>query len=312
MTTGSTHVLITGGAGFIGTNLALYLRDRRYRVTILDNESLGKREYVAPYCEHFVQGDILDRALLSELVCGKDIVIHLAADTRVLDSIACPETNFAVNVQGTFNLLNICRDAGVPYIVNASTGGAILGEAPTPINESMVPAPLSPYGASKLATEGYCSAFMESYGMRILSLRFSNVYGPHSYHKGSVIAHFIKSILKNEPLTVYGDGTQVRDYIFTSDLMDGIHNAMNARVTGVFQLGSGRPVMLNELIDTLRRVTGHTFDVLYKDARSGEIHTTWCDTAKAKAAFGFAPATSLEDGVRKTWEWFTGEKARAA
>lgn len=304
-------LLITGGAGFVGTNLVAHLRQTSDdEITVFDNESLGRREHVAPFGVRFIRGDILDREALSKASKGQDVVIHLAADTRVMDSIADPTHNFRTNAIGTFNVLTVARDCGISRVLGASTGGAILGEAKPPVNEEMVARPLSPYGASKLSGEGYMNAFAASYGMHNASLRFSNIYGPRSYHKGSVVAHFFRSILARKPLIVYGDGTQIRDYLFVADLAEGIRQALAATVQGIFQLGSNRPTSLNELIEMIRRVTGQQIEIQHDNFRSGEIHTTWCDVTKSKAAFGFAPNTSLEAGLRATWQWFCEREAR--
>ena len=190
------RLLITGGCGFVGANLIAYLnRTTSHDIPVLDNESLGKRQHIAGMRAEFIHGDIRDRDCLDAALKGVDAVVHLAADTRVIDSIDDPSHNFDVNVAGSFCLLQAMRAAGVRHLVNASTGGAILGEATPPVNEEMVPRPLSPYGAAKLAVEGYCSAFAASYGLKPVSLRFSNVYGPRSFHKGSVVAAFMKRIL---------------------------------------------------------------------------------------------------------------------
>ena len=150
----------------------------------------------------FIKGDIRDEALLNKVLPGRDAVVHLAADTRVMDSIANLTANFEVNVIGTFRLIETMRRASVKRLVNASTGDAILGEVPPPVHENMVPCPASLYGASKLAVDGYCSAFAETYVMHSVSLRFSNAYGPRPFHKGSVVAHFFKEILAGRPLVV--------------------------------------------------------------------------------------------------------------
>jgi len=298
-------VLITGGAGFVGVNLTAYMhRLGGYEVTVLDNESLGSREHVAPYASRYIKGDICNDDDLDAALPGQDFVVHLAADTRVMDSIADPEHNFQNNVVGSFRLLQGCRRHGVKRVVAASTGGAILGEVPAPVHEEMVAKPMAPYGASKLAMEGYLSAFSGAYGITSSALRFSNIYGPRSFHKGSVVAHFFKRILAGEPLVVYGDGSQVRDYLYVEDLVEGIRRAMESDATGVFQLGSGQPRTLNELLDTMREVTARDFEVQYEDFRAGEIHTTWCDITKAKNDFGFAPETTLRNGLAATWSWF--------
>jgi UDP-glucose 4-epimerase len=174
------------------------------------------------------------------------------------------------------------------------------------VNEAMPPMPLSPYGASKLAVEGYCSAFAGAYGMKSVSLRFSNVYGPGSFHKGSVVAHCFKRLLHGEEIVVFGDGSQVRDFLFVGDLARGIRRAIDAGVTGVFQLGSGQPTSLNELIAAIRRTVAGQVEVRVRFAafRPGEVHTTWCDVTKARSTFGFEPITSLENGLATTWQWF--------
>lgn len=306
-----TTVLITGGCGFIGTNLVAAIEGRRgYEVRILDNESLGKRANLGDFAGSFLKLDLATSADLAGAVNGADIVVHLAAHTRVVESMEQPEKNFRDNVIGTFRLLEACRATGVKRFINASTGGAILGEAPAPVHEELVPHPLAPYGASKLAAEGYCSAYTASYGLPCATLRFSNVYGPRSFHKESVVAHFLKRILAGEDLVVYGDGSQIRDYLYVEDLAEGIVKAMESDAVGTFQLGSGRPTTLTELIEVLGVVTAdHGVPrVRYEPARRGEVHTTWCDIAKARDAFGYDPSTPLADGVRRTWEWFLGQR----
>ena len=300
------RVLITGGAGFVGVNLAAHLKDQGdYEITVLDNETLGDRRHVEPYCDRFIAGDIRDEGALETALQGQDCVVHLAADTRVMDSVVDPSKNFDVNVVGSMRLLQACRALGVGRLVAASTGGAILGDATPPVHEEMAAKPLAPYGASKLAMEGYISAFSGAYGLSGCALRFSNIYGPRSYHKGSVVAHFFKQILAGEELTVYGDGTSARDFLFVEDLVVGIRAAMEAGATGVFQLGSGRPTSLNELLDLMREVTGRAdLPVRYSDFRAGEVHVNWCEIAKARQTFGFDPATPLSDGLRRTWDWF--------
>jgi len=300
------QIMITGGCGFVGVNLARKLVGRPgVRVRVFDNESLGKREHLEGVECEFIHGDIRDRAALDAALKGVDTVVHLAADTRVMDSIADPVFNLKTNVEGSLNLLEAMRAAKVGRLVNASTGGAIIGAAVGAVNEKMVAAPMSPYGASKLAVEGYCSAYSESYGVRSVSLRFSNVFGPQSYHKGSVVAAFLKQILQGKPLIVYGDGSQVRDYVFVGDLCEGILRGIESDVTGPVQLGSGIGLTLNDLIAEMRAVVApRTFEVDYRPFRAGEVHTTFCDITKAREVLGFDPRTSLRDGLRQTWEWF--------
>jgi UDP-glucose 4-epimerase len=301
-------VLITGGCGFIGSNLVDYLtRTGGYRIRVIDNLSLGSKESISEYDINFIEGDILDETSVNKALDDVDSVIHLVAHTRVIESIDDPTLNFNTNVIGTYKLLEACRENGINNIINASTGGAILGEAPPPINENMVARPMSPYGASKLAAEGYCSAFNHSYGMKASSLRFSNVYGPRSYHKGSVVAHFFKEIIKGNDLVVYGDGTQTRDFVFIDDLCKGIIQALKADKPDVYQLGSGKPTSINQLIDLIKDVIQdkYSFDVIYKEPRQGEIAHTWTDITKARKYLDYDASMELVNGLELTWQWFT-------
>jgi UDP-glucose 4-epimerase len=303
-------ILITGGAGFIGRHLADHLvRSEDYEVTVIDNESLGARKHLDETRVRFIAGDLRHRDDLRGALEGQDAVVHLAADTRVIDSIENPAHNFENNVVGTHNLLELCRETGVSRIVAASTGGAIVGDVTPPVHERMAAHPTSPYGASKLMLEGYLSAYTAAYGIKGCALRFSNIYGPRSFHKGSVVAHFYKQILSGQPLVVYGDGSQARDFLYVGDLVEGIRVAIDGDATGAYQLGSGSPTTVNQLIEMMRAVTGGELDAVYKDVRPGEVHVTWCDIDKARSDFGFEPSTTLEEGLRATWEWFAAQSS---
>jgi UDP-glucose 4-epimerase len=223
----------------------------------------------------------------------------------VIDSVENPRPSFEINVAGTFQLLELARRAKVGRIINASTGGALLGKVTPPITETMAPRPLSPYGASKLAAEGYCSSFASAYNLPCVTLRFSNIYGPRSGHKKSVVAAFIKNVIGRKPLTVFGDGTQKRDFLYVGDLVRGIELALRRAPTGTYQLGAGKPTSLQQLIAALRMTSGHDFEIRYATARSCEVHTTWCDISKAAREFGYSAPTDLEKGLRQTWQWFT-------
>ncbi len=302
------RVLITGGAGFIGVHLADHLtQSGGYAVTVLDNESLGDRANLDHDEVRFVAGDLRSRTDLRGALEGQDAVVHLAADTRVMDSIENPAHNFENNVIGTFNLLEECRALGVNRVVAASTGGAIVGDVPPPVHERMAAQPTSPYGASKLMLEGYLSAYSGAYGLRGCALRFSNIYGPRSFHKGSVVAHFFKQILAGKPLVVYGDGSQARDFLYVGDLVEGIRVAVDGDAIGAFQLGSGKPTTVNELLELVRSATGLDLDVEYTDFRAGEVVQTWCEIDKAREGFGFDPTMSLDEGIRRTWAWFRAQ-----
>jgi len=301
-------ILMTGGCGFIGINLLNYFQKNTLnQIVVLDNLSTGKREYLNEFDVDFIEGDIRDINLVNQIMKKVDAVIHLAADTRVIDSIENPDYNFDVNVAGTYNLLCSARNHEVEKFVMASTGGALIGTASPPVNEKMVPRPISPYGASKLCGEAYCSAFAGAYGMKTVCLRFSNVYGPRSYHKGSVIAHFFKQILKHVPLIIYGNGEQTRDFIYVDDLCEVIHKALFVQDGGQpYQLGTGIETCINELVELFRHCVQNTYSLKIENApaRKGEIIRSFSDISRARTDLGFSPSVVLREGLERTWAWF--------
>jgi UDP-glucose 4-epimerase len=301
-------VLITGGAGFIGANLVRLLAPQGWRLRLLDNLSSGRAEDVAGLPVELVQGDIQDPQAIARAMAGCRLVVHLAAHTGVVESVQDPDTDMAINVRGTLNLLKAAVAAKVERFLFASTGGAIVGEATPPLHEDMPPRPISPYGAGKLAGEAYCSAFYGSYGLKTLSLRFSNAYGPYSYHKGSVIAKFMRKILAGEELVVFGDGQQTRDFVYVEDLCRAIAAAMTADAPfgQPVQLGGGRETSLNELLAGLRQVVdGHPFPpVRYAAARPGEVVRNYVSLKRAGQFLAYAPRIDLAEGLARTWQWF--------
>lgn len=301
-----TTYLVTGGCGFIGVNIVSQLLRRGHSVRVLDNLSTGNREDLDTKHVDLQIGDIRDRASVSKACQGIDTVIHLAAHTRVVDSVSNPELNFEINAIGTMNVLLACRASGVKKLIFASTGGAILGEQEPPVHEDMVPRPVSPYGASKLAGEAYCSAFYGSYGLKTVMLRFSNVYGPYSHHKGSVVAQFFRELMQKKPLLVYGDGLQTRDFLYVDDLVEAILLADSADTPGeVFQIASGRETSIRHLCDTINNVIpGLKLEVRYESPRAGEIRRNYANIEKARRMLGYDPKTSLENGLARTWQWF--------
>lgn len=306
--------LVTGGCGFIGVNLVSRLAARSDRIRVLDDLSLGKREDLAHLDVDVQIGDIRDMPAISKACKGIDTVVHLAAHTRVVESVAKPRLNFEVNAIGTMNVLEACREAGVKKMIFASTGGAILGEQEPPVHEGMVPRPVSAYGASKLCGEAYCSAFYGSYGLNTVALRFSNVYGPYSYHKGSVVAQFFKNLIDKQPLTVYGDGQQTRDFLYVGDLVDAILGADKNNTPGeVFQIASGRETSVRTLLDAMKKVLpDQKFDVRFEPARAGEIQRNYADIGKARRLLGYNPQTKLENGLKNTWAWFQSRVGKTA
>lgn len=303
------NYLITGGAGFIGVNLVRQVASTGAQIRVLDNLSAGRAEDLAGLPIELVIGDIRDYHLVQKVMAGIEVVIHLAAQPDVMPSVLDPSADLEINVTGTFNLLQASLRHGVEKFIFASTGGAILGEAEPPVHEEMVPHPISPYGASKLAAEGYCSAFWGSYGLKTVALRFSNVYGPYSYHRGSVIAIFFRNIRLGRDLTIYGDGEQTRDFIYVDDLCQAILTTVrsNALPFGqAMQLGTGTEISINQLVEKMKAVVGtsHFPPVRYAPPRPGEVRRNYVSIARAQQYLGFSPRTTLAEGLRRTWTWF--------
>lgn len=305
-------ILITGGRGFIGTNLMRRIRERHpeAELVVLDNGSMTVPGLLPDGSLIDHQGDVRDLAAVKRAASGCNTIVHLAGQTRVVDSIQDPVFGFEVNARGTLNVLMAAREAGVRHVVLASTGGAMFGDAAEPIHEEMLPKPSSPYGASKLAMEAYAHAFAGSYGLQSAVMRFANVYGPYSTLKGSFIAHVFRQVLAREPITIYGDGSQARDFVFVDDLCDGIVQAMDAKASGIFHLGSGSPTSLTELLEKVGWVIGSDWplEIRYAPWRVGEVRQTHTSIAKAALAFRYSPKTELEAGLEATWRWFLDRK----
>ncbi|MBI3635078.1 MAG: NAD-dependent epimerase/dehydratase family protein, partial [Candidatus Rokubacteria bacterium] len=277
------NVLVTGGLGFIGTNLVERLRGPQFRVRLLDDLSAHPGATAPPEgadawttAPGFVRADVCDVDAMVRACRGADAVIHLAASTGIPDSLRDPLAHCETNATGTLVVLEACRRAGVARCVVASSGAAV-GDAPPPIHERAVPSPVSPYGASKLAAEAYCQAYRGAFGLATHALRFSNVYGPHSGHKTSAVATFIGTVLEDRPLTIYGDGEQTRDFVFVGDLVDGVAGALTAERAAqcVYQLGSAVETSINALVALLRDVAmkrlGRDVRVEHRPPRPGEV-----------------------------------------
>jgi len=310
-------VLVTGGCGFIGTNFIDYLMENTdWKVSVLDNLSVGKFEYLGSienYSEdriEFTEGDIRDKEAVETAISDCQVVVHLAAQTGVIPSVENPKEDADINIIGTLNLLKASVDNEIERFAQASSA-APLGEQEQPVHEGKVPRPLAPYGASKLACEGYCSAFAASYSLQTTALRFSNVYGPNSWHKGSVVAKFIRQILDGEQLTIYGDGEQTRDFIHTKDISQAIYRSLTEDLENdfeLFQLGTGEETSVNELYEIIEeKLAGYDIDspgVAHGDERAGEILRSYADVSKAKEMLGYEPQVDLSEGIDETIEWF--------
>lgn len=317
---------ITGGCGFIGRALITRLLDENRRldaghtIRVYDNLSVGSRDDlagVAPFREELdwsseltlAVGDLLDSEALAKAVEGTDIVVHLAANTGVAPSVENPRMDCEVNVLGILNTLEACRSASVGRFVFASSG-APLGVQQPPLHEDMAPHPASPYGASKLAGEGYCSAYFHSFGIQTVTLRFGNVYGEGSTHKASVVAKFIKQALSGETLEIYGDGSQTRDFIHISDLVQAIYMAATRPEIGgeVFQIATGAETTVGELTETLIGVMVEEGidkpQFINGEKRTGDVMRNYSDTSKAQKMLGWQCQVQLPDGLRRTVRFF--------
>jgi len=296
--------LITGGCGFIGTNLVSRLVASGKSVRILDNMSFGI-PCRFPEVE-FVEGDITDPDVC--LKCCKDIgiVVHLAANTGVEPSVMNPRKDMEENIVGTFNMLEAAKVNHIKKFVFASSGAAV-GECDPPIREDTAPNPVSPYGASKLAGEAYCRAYQLTFGVDTVALRFSNVYGPESVYKGSVVSKFIRQALDGKVFEIYGDGTQTRDFIYVDDLVNAIFRS-SERGSGVYQIATNIETSIFDLIRKLLMVLS---DVGYKniticrtDPRVGDVRRNFAYIKKAHNELGWRPEVTLDDGLRMTVDWF--------
>jgi UDP-glucose 4-epimerase len=298
------RVLVTGGAGFIGSHVADALVARGDEVVVLDDLSSGKRENV-PAGARFVEGDI--REPQEELFADTrpEVCFHLAAQADVRVSVAQPDHDAGINVLGTVQLLQ----AGLPLgtqLVFSSTGGAIYGECDGPAPEDAERRPLSPYGVSKLAGEEYLAAYNRLYGTRHVSLRYGNVYGPRQdpHGEAGVVAIFLSRLAEGKRARIFGDGWQTRDYVFVGDVARATLAAAE-RDGGVYNVGTGRETSVIELLELCQRVAGTELEPEFATARAGELQRSVLDISRAVDELGWRPERSLEDGLRDTWESFS-------
>jgi UDP-glucose 4-epimerase len=293
------RAVVTGGAGFIGSNLVDALLARGDEVTVVDNLASGKRENV-PDGARFVEADIRDEAL--EL--GGDVVFHLAAQADVNTSVQRPTYDASVNVLGTVNVLEAARRSGA-QVVFSSTGGAIYGEVTgAPADEQTARLPVSPYGIAKLAAEEYLQGWNRIHGTRHVVLRFANVFGPRqdSGLEGGVVAIFLERLAAGEPTAIFGDGGQTRDFVYVGDVV-GALLAAAGRDGGVFNVGTGEETSVTRLHELCRAVSGVDEPPSHEPARLGDARRSVLDVSHSAAELGWRPQVSLEDGLRRTWEW---------
>ena len=323
--------LVTGGCGFIGRSLIAELMARGVpmgRIRVLDNLAVGSiadLEELAPALTDadwsetasgigLLVGDILDADRAAAAARGADILVHLAACTGVPGSVENPMFDCRTNVVGTLNCLEAARHGGARRFVFASSG-APLGLVDPPIHEKVVPRPISPYGASKLAGEAYCSAYHHCFGVEAVALRFGNVYGPLSTHKSSVVAKFIRRALAGETLEIYGDGHATRDYIFASDIADAVIRAATTAGAGgeVFQIATARETTVLEIAERLKAVLAARgiagVEIAFSPPRQGDMPRNYSDTTKARQMLGWQSRMTLDEGLAVTADAFLARRA---
>ena len=298
-------VVVTGGAGFIGSHLAEELQNRGYYVIVLDDLSTGKRANVDRFQKknsvEFAEGSVTDLALLQTLFKGTEYVFHQAALARVPFSIENPLAANEVNITGTLNVLLAARDNKVKKVVFASSSSIYGDTEVLPQHEAMIPNPLSPYALTKLAGEYYCSIFRNIFQLNTICLRYFNVYGPrqdpHSQY-AMVIPAFINRISSGTPPVIFDDGEQSRDFTFIQDVVNANIRAAESDANGVFNIGGGKNITINQLAKLIIKLLQKDLKPVYDKPRLGDVKHTLADISKAKL-FGYEPEWSLEDGLKK-------------
>jgi len=300
-------VLVTGGAGFIGSHLVDELVSRGYQVIVIDNLSTGKKENLNPRAK-FYKLDIQDSKISDVFQEEKpEIVFHLAAQINVRKSVEDPIENGKNNIMGSLNLLENCKKFKIQKVVFSSTGGAIYGDAniiPTP--EDYIESPLSPYGIEKLAVDKYLNYYYRVFGLPYISLRYANVYGPRQNPKGEagVIAIFIDKMLSGQQPIINGDGKQTRDFVYVKDVVRANLLALSKSQVGIFNVGTGRETNINSIFQELRKLINSDFKEIHGPAIPGEQKRSCLDYSKIKKELGWEPQYSLEEGLKETVEWF--------
>jgi UDP-glucose 4-epimerase len=300
--------VVTGGAGFIGSNLVDALVERGDEVIVVDDLSTGRRENLAAAGDRIdlVEADIRDAQAMRDLIdrVRPQVMFHLAAQIDVRKSTADPAWDAGINVLGTINLLQAALEAGVDRFVNTSTGGAIYGEGRIlPAPEDHPQAPEAPYGQSKFCAEGYCDLYSRLHGLSTVSLRYGNVYGPRQDPLGEagVIAIFCGKLLDGGAPTIFGNGEQTRDYVYVGDVVRANLAAAESRANGAFNVGLGVQTSVLQLVDALREISGNDgFEAEFAPPRLGEVQHIAIDPARACAELGWEPHITLRDGLERT------------
>ena len=306
------NILVTGGAGFIGSHLVRRLLAKGEKVTALDNLSTGLAENLPPEAE-FIEMDILDEGLKKVVAAGAfDAIVHLAAQTMVDVSIKDPLFDAQTNLLGTVRVLEAARAANVKRIVFASTAAAYgdVKEDDLPVREAQPTEPMSFYGLSKLSVEKYLAMYHQLYGLEYVILRFANVYGERQGDggEGGVISIFAKAMAEGRDITIYGDGEQTRDFVYAGDIAEGIVAALQTEeVNAAYNLSTQTETSLRELVSLLSEICGREIVPKYGSERDGDNYKSMLSNSRARRGLGWQPEISLADGLRRTYEYFCGK-----
>jgi nucleoside-diphosphate-sugar epimerase len=307
-----SHYLVTGGAGFIGSNIVRKLVEMGEQITVVDNLVTGRKENIAPYLNKitFIQKDLADENVAMEATRGIDYVLHQAAIPSVPRSIDNPIDTNNANINATLALLVACKENNVKRLVYASSSSIYGDQDPShPKTETMPVRPKSPYGLQKYAAEKYCLLFNELYGLETICLRYFNVFGPNqdpTSEYAAVIPRFILAILKNESPTIFGDGKTSRDFTYVeNNVMANITAATSEDGVGeVFNIAMGNSISLSDLVNTINKLLGKNIKPNHLTERTGDIKHSWADISKAEKLLGYTPAISFEQGLGKTIEYY--------
>jgi UDP-glucose 4-epimerase len=312
------RVLVTGGGGFIGSNLVRALVERGDDVRVLDNFSTGQRANLAELAGDIevVEGELRSYERVHAATRGVEVVFHQGALPSVPRSVQDPLTTSAVNVEGTLNVLLAARDEGVRRVVCASSSSVYGNSGELPRFETAHPDPISPYGVSKLAAERYCVSFSRVYPLETVALRYFNVFGPNqdpTSQYAAVVPRFITAIADGRPVTIYGDGEQRRDFTYVENVVDANVAAASAeRVSGaVLNVATGRPTSVNELAEAIGSLLGRSVERDEQPERTGDVRDSWADIARARELLGWEPRTGLDEGLRLAAEYFLQRTALA-
>jgi len=308
------EILVTGGAGFIGSDIVDRLLDEGFKVRVLDNLSTGEKKNLAQHQNkksfQFIEGDIRNFDLVKKTVKGVDAVFHEAALVSVTRSVENPLLSNEINVTGTVNLLKACVDAHIKRFIYASSC-AVYGDTETlPNHENLLPKPLSPYAVEKLAAEKYAKVFHDVYCLETVSLRYFNVYGPRQKHGpySGVISIFINRLLKNKPPIICGDGEQTRDFINVKDVVEANMLALSKRkaVGEVFNISTGEVTTINKLAETIQKIMDKTsLKPVHAEPRPGDIKHSYGDITKARRNLEYEPKVQLEKGLSELVKWYS-------